>query len=127
MIDEDAQDNLTMALVYSSLDDITIFADWHIKIVVNAGMIKRLHVCVQHRQLQDVQSYFQLTFSFKITYEQAVAYRKVTGNFVRKNSWKDLTVEVYIILWQKCRWEFSGTFCVLKKVRRSDLMFVNGR
>lgn len=61
-------------------------------------MIKRLHVCVQHRQLQDVQSYFQLTFSFKITYEQAVAYRKVTGNFVRKNSWKDLTVEVYIIL-----------------------------
>ena len=57
-----------------------------------------MHVCVQHRQLQDVQSYFQLTFSFKITYEQAVAYRKVTGNFVRENSWKDLTVEVYIIL-----------------------------
>jgi len=27
MIDEDAQANLTMALVYSSLDDITIFAD----------------------------------------------------------------------------------------------------
>ena len=58
----------------------------------------RSYVCVQHRPLQDGQSYFQLTFSFKITYEQAVAYRKVTGKFVRKNSWKDLTVEVYIIL-----------------------------
>lgn len=45
-----------------------------------------------------MQSYFQLTFSFKITYEQAVAYRKLTGNLVRKNSWKDLIVEVYIIL-----------------------------
>ncbi len=57
-----------------------------------------MHVCVQHRQLQDVQSPLYLSFSFKITYEQAVAYRKLTGNFVRRNSWNDLTVDVDIML-----------------------------
>ena len=45
-----------------------------------------------------MQSHPYLSFSFEITYEQAVAYRKLTGNSVRKNSWKDLTVEVYITL-----------------------------
>lgn len=97
MIDEDAQANLTMALVYSSLDDITIFADWHIKIVVNAGMIYRLYICVQHRQLSTVGRASNLYFELCIDYQKALAFHKANGDYLRKGQWKDLQVEVYII------------------------------
>lgn len=42
-------------------------------------------------------------FEFTLTYEQALAYRKLTGHTVRKRYWKDLTVQVYIDLDIECR------------------------
>ena len=38
-----------------------------------------------------------LHFDFKIDFEQALAFRKANGDYLRKGQWKDLTVEVYII------------------------------
>ena len=38
-----------------------------------------------------------------LTYEQALAYRKLTGHTVRKSYWKDLTIQVYIDLDIECR------------------------
>lgn len=58
----------------------------------------RSYVCVQHRQLLGVQPKGAFLFEFTLTYEQALAYRKLTGHTVRKRYWKDLTVQVYIDL-----------------------------
>lgn len=37
-----------------------------------------------------------LYFDFTIDYEQALAFRKANGGYLRKGQWKDITVEVYI-------------------------------
>ena len=58
---------------------------------------------MQHRQLLGVQSKVALLFDFTLTYEQALAYRKLTGHTVRKSYWKDLIVQVYIDLDIECR------------------------
>lgn len=50
-----------------------------------------------------MQSKVALLFEFTLTYEQALAYRKLTGHTVRKSYWKDLTVQVYIDLNIECR------------------------
>lgn len=50
-----------------------------------------------------VQSKVALLFEFMLTYEQALAYRKLTGHTVRKSYWKDLTIQVYIDLDIECR------------------------
>lgn len=50
-----------------------------------------------------MQSKAVLLFEFEITYEQALAYRKLTGNTVRKRYWQDLKVQVYIDLDIECR------------------------
>lgn len=34
--------------------------------------------------------------TFRLSFEEAKAYRKQYGNFIRKNQWKDLNIEVYI-------------------------------
>ena len=34
--------------------------------------------------------------TFCLSFEEAKAYRKQYGNFIRKNQWKDLNIEVYI-------------------------------
>ena len=70
-----------------------------------------MHACVQHRQLLGVQSKVALLFEFTLTYEQALAYRKLTGHTVRKSYWKDLTIQVYIDLDIECRWELSSFLC----------------
>jgi len=49
-------------------------------------------------QTQDLQLFQFHVFSFEITYREAITYRKLTGNVVHKNSWSDLTVDVYIVL-----------------------------
>lgn len=58
---------------------------------------------MQHRLLLGVQSKTALLFEFTLTYEQALAYRKLTGHTVRKSYWKDLIVQVYIDLDIECR------------------------
>ena len=40
-----------------------------------------------------MQSKVALLFEFTLTYEQALAYRTLTGHTVRKSYWKDLTVQ----------------------------------
>lgn len=35
-------------------------------------------------------------FDFKVDYEQALAFRKANGGYLRKGQWKDITVEVYL-------------------------------
>ena len=34
--------------------------------------------------------------AYKMSFEEAKAYRKQYGNFIRANQWRDLQVEVYI-------------------------------
>jgi len=39
-----------------------------------------------------------LSFELPLSFEQASAYRKVNGQYVRKNQWRDTTVRVLIDL-----------------------------
>lgn len=39
-----------------------------------------------------------LSFELPLSFEQAAAYRKVNGQYVRKNQWRDTTVRVLIDL-----------------------------
>ena len=39
-----------------------------------------------------------LSFELPLSFEQATAYRKVNGQYVRKNQWRDTTVRVLIDL-----------------------------
>ena len=39
-----------------------------------------------------------LSFELPLSFEQAAAYRKVNGQYVRKNQWRDTTVKVLIDL-----------------------------
>lgn len=39
-----------------------------------------------------------LSFALPLSFEQAVAYRKANGQYVRKNQWRETTVTVYINL-----------------------------
>ena len=38
------------------------------------------------------------SFELPLSFEQAAAYRKVNGQYVRKNQWRDTTVRVLIDL-----------------------------
>ena len=50
---------------------------------------------LQHRQLlhKDRRKPF---WTFTIGFEEAQAFRKAGGGYLRKNQWEDLTVDVYI-------------------------------
>ena len=37
-----------------------------------------------------------LSFELPLSFEQAAAYRKVNGQYVRKNQWRDTTVREFI-------------------------------
>ena len=37
-----------------------------------------------------------LSFELPLSFEQAAAYRKANGQYVRKNQWRDITVRVPI-------------------------------
>ena len=39
-----------------------------------------------------------LSYELPLSFEQAAAYRKVNGQYVRKNQWRDTTVRVLIDL-----------------------------
>ena len=39
-----------------------------------------------------------LSFELPLSFEQAVAYRKANGQYVRKNQWRDITVRGFIDL-----------------------------
>ena len=39
-----------------------------------------------------------LSFELPLSFEQAAAYRKANGQYVRKNQWRDITVRVFIDL-----------------------------
>lgn len=50
------------------------------------------------RQLSQVNRTSNLTFKFKVNYEDAKAFRKANGGYLRGGQWNDLIVEVYIEL-----------------------------
>ena len=50
-----------------------------------------------HRQLSKVGR-SSLSFELPLSFEQAAAYRKANGQYVRKNQWRETTVTVYIDL-----------------------------
>ena len=54
-------------------------------------------VLQQHRQLSQIGR-SSLSFELPLSFEQAVAYRKANGQYVRKNQWRDTTVRVFIDL-----------------------------
>ena len=51
----------------------------------------------QPRQLSKVGR-SSLSFELPLGFEEAAAYRKANGQYVRKNQWRDTTVTVYIDL-----------------------------
>ena len=57
----------------------------------------RLLASQQHRQLSKVGR-SSLSFELPLGFEEAAAYRKANGQYVRKNQWRDTTVTVYIDL-----------------------------
>lgn len=50
-----------------------------------------------HRRLSKVGR-SSLSFELPLSFEQAAAYRKANGQYVRKNQWRETTVTVYIDL-----------------------------
>lgn len=44
----------------------------------------------------DPNDYFPPFLTLHIKFEEAEAYRKATGCYLRKNQWEDLTVDVYL-------------------------------
>lgn len=59
----------------------------------------RLGYCVSQlpRQLLQIGR-SSLSFELPLSFEQAAAYRKANGQYVRKNQWRDTTVRVFIDL-----------------------------
>ena len=51
----------------------------------------------QHRQLSKVGR-TSLSFDLPLGFEEAAAYRKAHGQYVRKNQWRETTVKVFIDL-----------------------------
>lgn len=58
---------------------------------------KSFFVATLHRQLSLVGRTFNLSLKFRINYEQARAFRKANGGYLRGGQWNDLIVEAYII------------------------------
>ena len=56
-----------------------------------------LHAFKQLRQLLQIGR-SSLSFELPLSFEQAAAYRKANGQYVRKNQWRDTTVRVFIDL-----------------------------
>ena len=54
-------------------------------------------VWLPRRQLSKVGR-SSLSFELPLGFEEAAAYRKANGQYVRKNQWRDTTVTVYIDL-----------------------------
>ena len=52
---------------------------------------------VLHRRLYKVGR-SSLSFELPLSFEQAAAYRKANGQYVRKNQWRETNVTVYIDL-----------------------------
>ena len=50
-----------------------------------------------YRQLSQIGR-SSLSFELPLSFEQAAAYRKVNGQYVRKNQWRDINVRVFIDL-----------------------------
>ena len=53
--------------------------------------------CPLRRQLSQIGR-SSLSFELPLSFEQAAAYRKANGQYVRKNQWRDTTVRVFIDL-----------------------------
>lgn len=54
------------------------------------------HIAPNRQLLQVSRS--SLSFELPLSFEQAAAYRKANGQYVRKNQWRDTTVRVFIDL-----------------------------
>ena len=61
-------------------------------ITIFVGAVYRL----QNRQLSEAGMRSDFYFKFAINYEQAQAFRKATGQYLRRLQWQDITVEVII-------------------------------
>lgn len=44
----------------------------------------------------DPSDNFPLFMTLQVSFEEAEAYRKAAGCYLRKNQWEDLTVDVYL-------------------------------
>ena len=59
--------------------------------------VAHTHLLQPVRQLSKVGR-SSLSFELPLGFEEAAAYRKANGQYVRKNQWRDTTVTVYIDL-----------------------------
>ena len=86
---------------YSSEEIVTrdFLMDTHpdgiINIVDATNMERNLYLTMQLRRLyhKDRRKPF---WTFTISFEEAQAFRRANGGYLRKNQWEDLTVDVYI-------------------------------
>ena len=61
------------------------------------GLIIGAECRLRDRQLSQIGR-SALSFELPLSFEQAAAYRKANGQYVRKNQWRDTTVRVFIDL-----------------------------
>ena len=61
------------------------------------NIMDTIHVLGNMNGVQNNRRSF-LSFELPLSFEQAAAYRKVNGQYVRKNQWRDTTVRVLIDL-----------------------------
>ena len=61
------------------------------------NIMDTIHVLGNMNGVQN-NSRSSLSFELPLSFEQAAAYRKANGQYVRKNQWRDTTVRVLIDL-----------------------------
>ena len=61
------------------------------------GLIIGAECRLRDRQLSQIGR-SSLSFELPLSFEQAAAYRKANGQYVRKNQWRDTTVREFIDL-----------------------------
>ncbi|MDE7243442.1 MAG: hypothetical protein K2O18_05620, partial [Oscillospiraceae bacterium] len=52
--------------------------------------------CLYFNTLLSLCEYSFLAFTFTITFDQAQAFKKQFGKYLRANQWNDMTVKVYL-------------------------------
>ena len=66
-------------------------------VTVPSSVWVHLQLTTPYRQLSQIGR-SSLSFELPLSFEQAAAYRKANGQYVRKNQWRDTTVRVFIDL-----------------------------
>jgi len=77
--------------------DVVLILSQNLWIFFAISIMDTIHVLGNMNGVQNNRR-SSLSFELPLSFEQAVAYRKANGQYVRKNQWRDITVRVFIDL-----------------------------